>query len=89
MNPLHPIDVVERINAPVLGLYGGADAGIPNDTVEQMNAALKKAGKKSMIHLYPDMPHAFHADYRPTYRKETADDGWKRALEWFKKHGVA
>ena len=89
MNPAHPIDLVEKINAPVLGLYGGADAGIPNDTVEQMNAALKKAGKRSSIHLYPDMPHAFHADYRPSYRKEVAEDAWKRALEWFKKHGVA
>jgi carboxymethylenebutenolidase len=88
LTPLHPLDVVDRINAPVLGLYGGADAGIPNDTVERMNAALKQAGKPSTIHLYPDMPHAFHADYRPTYRKEAADDGWKRALEWFRKHGV-
>ena len=89
MTPSHPIDLVDRINAPVLGLYGGADAGIPNDTVERMNAALKKAGKKSEIHLYPDTPHAFHADYRPTYRKAQADDGWKRAVEWFKKNGVA
>ncbi|MCW5603958.1 MAG: dienelactone hydrolase family protein [Burkholderiales bacterium] len=89
MTPAHPLDVVDRINAPVLGLYGGADAGIPNDTVDQMNAALKKAGKPSTIHLYPDTPHAFHADYRPTYRKEQAEDGWKRAVEWFKKHGVA
>ena len=89
MTPAHPIDVVDRINAPVLGLYGGADAGIPNGTVERMNEALKKAGKKSIIHIYPDMPHAFHADYRPSYRKETAADGWKRALEWFRKHGVA
>jgi carboxymethylenebutenolidase len=89
MTPAHPIDFVEKINAPVLGLYGGADAGIPNDTVERMNEALKKAGKKSMIHLYPDTPHAFHADYRPSYRKAQADDGWKRAIEWFKKHGVA
>ena len=89
LTPTHPIDLVEKINAPVLGLYGGADAGIPNDTVERMNAALKSAGKRSSIHLYPDTPHAFHADYRPSYRKEQADDGWKRALEWFKKHGVA
>jgi carboxymethylenebutenolidase len=89
MTPSHPIDLVDKINAPVLGLYGGADAGIPNDTVERMNEALKKAGKKSTIHLYPDTPHAFHADYRPSYRKEQADDGWKRALEWFRKHGVA
>jgi carboxymethylenebutenolidase len=89
MTPSHPIDLVDKINAPVLGLYGGADAGIPNDTVERMNEALKKAGRKSTIHLYPDTPHAFHADYRPSYRKEQADDGWKRALEWFRKHGVA
>jgi carboxymethylenebutenolidase len=89
MTPSHPIDLVDKINAPVLGLYGGADAGIPNDTVERMNAALKKAGKKSEIHLYPDTPHAFHADYRPSYRKGQADDGWKRAVEWFKKNGVA
>jgi carboxymethylenebutenolidase len=89
MTPAYPIDLVEKINAPVLGLYGGADAGIPNDTVERMNAALKKAGKKSEIHLYPDTPHAFNADYRPSYRKAQADDGWKRAIEWFKKNGVA
>jgi carboxymethylenebutenolidase len=89
MTPSHPIDLVDRINVPVLGLYGGADAGIPNDTVERMNAALKKAGKKSEIHLYPDTPHAFNADYRPSYRKAQADDGWKRAIEWFKKNGVA
>jgi carboxymethylenebutenolidase len=88
MTPRHPIDVVDRINAPVLGLYGGADAGIPNDTVERMNAALKEQGKPSFIHLYPEMPHAFHADYRPSFRKEAAEDGWKRASEWFKKHGL-
>ena len=88
MTPAHPIDLVDKINAPVLGLYGAADAGIPNETVERMNEALKKAGKKSQIHLYPDTPHGFHADYRPTYRREQAQDGWKRAVEWFKKNGV-
>ena len=88
MTPTHPIDLVQKINAPVLGLYGGADAGIPNDTVERMNQALKAANKKSHIHLYPDTPHAFHADYRPSYRKAQADDGWKRALAWFKQNGV-
>lgn len=88
MTPKHPIDLVDQINAPVLGLYGGADAGIPNDTVEKMNAALKEKGKLSMIHLYPDTPHAFHADYRPSFRKEQAEDGWKRATEWFRKNGV-
>jgi len=89
MNPANPIDLVDKINAPVLGLYGGADAGIPTDTVDQMNAALKKAGKKSMIRVYADTPHAFNADYRPSYRKEQAEDGWKRTLAWFKANGVA
>ena len=88
MTPQHPLDVVEKINAPVLGLYGGADAGIPNDTVERMREALKARNKPSDIVLYPDTPHAFHADYRPSYRKEQADDGWKRAVAWFKEHGV-
>jgi carboxymethylenebutenolidase len=89
LTPKHPIDVVKDINAPVLGLYGGADAGIPNDTVDRMRDALKAAGKKSQIHTYPEMPHAFHADYRPSYRKEAAEDGWKRLLAWFKAQGVA
>ncbi|MDH4151069.1 MAG: dienelactone hydrolase family protein [Betaproteobacteria bacterium] len=88
MTPKHPTDLVDQINAPVLGLYGGADAGIPNDTVDKMNAALKEKGKPSMIHLYPDTPHAFHADYRPSFRKEQAEDGWKRATAWFKKNGL-
>jgi carboxymethylenebutenolidase len=83
------LEVVDRIDAPVLGLYGGADAGIPNDTVEKMREALRKLGKPSEIVLYPDTPHAFHADYRPSYRKEQAEDGWKRLQEWFRKHGVA
>ena len=85
----NPIDVVDQINAPVLGLYGGADGGIPNDTVEQMRAALKKAGKKSEITLYPDTPHAFNADYRPSYRKAAADDAWAKLTAWFKTNGVA
>jgi carboxymethylenebutenolidase len=87
--PRHPIDVVAKLEVPVLGLYAGADAGIPNDTVEKMQQALASAGKASHIHVYPDMPHAFHADYRPSYRKEAADDGWKRMLAWFREHGVA
>jgi carboxymethylenebutenolidase len=89
MTPKHPIDVANDLKAPVLGLYGGADAGVPNDTVDRMRAALKAAGKPSEIHTYPEMPHGFHADYRPSYRKEAAEDGWKRLLAWFKKHGVA
>jgi carboxymethylenebutenolidase len=87
--PTNPIDVVKNIDAPILGLYGGADAGIPNDTVDRMRTALRAAGKPSEIHTYPDTPHAFHADYRPSYRKEAAEDGWKRLLAWFRKNGVA
>lgn len=89
--PKHPVDLAKDLKAPVLGLYGGADTGIPNDTVDKMRAALKDgsaAAKKSEIVTYPDMPHAFNADYRPSYRKEAADDGWKRALAWFKANGV-
>ena len=85
----HPIDVAATLKVPVLGLYGGKDGGIPNDTVERMQKALKDAKSKSEIILYPDMPHGFHADYRPSYRKETAEDGWNRLLAWFKKHGAA
>jgi carboxymethylenebutenolidase len=76
----------------VLGLYGGADQGIPPDQVEKLRAALQsgdKAAKESQLHVYEGMPHGFNADYRPSYRKEAADDGWKRMLAWFKQHGVA
>lgn len=89
LHPKHPLEIAAELKAPVLGLYGGADTGIPNDTVEKMQAALKEAKKPSEIVLYPDTPHGFHADYRPTYREKEAQDGWNRMLEWFKKHGVA
>lgn len=88
LTPRNPIDVVADINVPVLGLYGGADGGIPNDTVDKMYAALKSRNKPSEIVIYEGMPHAFHADYRPSYRKETAEDAWGRMLAWFKKHGL-
>ena len=84
------IELAPRIKAPMLGLYGADDAGIPNDTLEQMRAALKAAGNtRSEIVLYPDTPHAFYADYRPSYRKAQADDGWRRCLAWLEAHGVA
>jgi carboxymethylenebutenolidase len=89
LHPKNPIDLVASLHAPVLGLYGEADQGIPVASVEQMRKALKDAGKTGEIVLYPDTPHAFLADYRPSYRKEPAEDGWKRMLEWFKKYGVA
>jgi carboxymethylenebutenolidase len=89
--PLTPLDIADQLNAPVLGLYGGADQGIPIAMVERMRAALFAFGKdkQSPIHVYEGMPHGFHADYRPSYRKEAAEDGWTRMLAWFKKHGVA
>ena len=89
LQPKNPIDLVSQLKCPVLGLYGGADQGIPKETVEDMRAALKTAGSNSEIVLYPDTPHGFHADYRPSYRPEQAKDGWKRLQEWFKKYGAA
>ena len=88
LKPKNPIDLAASLKAPVLGLYGGADQGIPLDTVEHMRKALKEAGSKSEIVVYPDTPHGFHADYRPSYRKEQAGDGWMRLQQWFKTHGV-
>ncbi len=86
--PKYPLDLATQIKAPVLGLYGGEDQGIPLDDVASMQAELKKAGNDSELHIYPDAPHAFHADYRPSYRKDAAEDGWKRMLEWLRKNGV-
>ncbi len=88
LHPKNPIDLVDKLGAPILGLYGGADNGIPVESLEKMRAAVKAAGKTAEIHVYPDTPHAFFADYRPSYRKPQAEDGWKRLQEWFKKHGV-
>ncbi|MDT0140379.1 dienelactone hydrolase family protein [Acidovorax sp. PRC11] len=91
LTPKHPVDIAAILKAPVLGLYGEKDSGIPLDTVDKMKAALKTgsaAAKASEFVVYPDAPHAFHADYRPSYRKEAAEDGWKRTLAWFKTHGV-
>lgn len=88
LHPKHPIDIAAAVKAPVLGLYGGADTGIPVETVEQMRKALKDAGKPGEIVVYPDTPHGFYADYRPSYRRDKAEDGWKRLLAWFKSNGV-
>jgi carboxymethylenebutenolidase len=91
LTPTHPVDVVARLQAPVLGLYGGRDPGIPLDSVDRMKAALSAgpaAARRSEFVVYPDAPHAFHADYRPSYRPDAAADGWKRCLAWFKAHGV-
>jgi carboxymethylenebutenolidase len=89
LRPKHPVDVAASIKAPILGLYGGDDQGIPLESVEKMRAALKGGNTESEIVVYPNTPHAFYADYRPSYRKEQAEDGWKRLQAWFKQHGVA
>ncbi len=88
LTPKNPIDIVSDLKAPVLGLYGGADQGIPADTVEKIQSALRAAHNPSQIVVYPDTPHGFNADYRSSYRKEAAQDGWKRLQEWFKQYGV-
>jgi carboxymethylenebutenolidase len=89
MTPVNPIDVAPQLQVPVLGLYGGADQGIPPEQIQAMQAALKAAGNPSEIVVYPDTPHGFNADYRQSYRPEQAKDGWQRMLAWFKDHGVA
>ncbi len=89
LHPKHPIDIAASIKAPVLGLYGGADQGIPVQSVENMKNAVKDAGRTAEIIVYDNTQHGFFADYRPTYHKENAEDGWKRMLDWFKKYGVA
>jgi carboxymethylenebutenolidase len=95
LKPQHPLDLAAGIRAPVLGLYGGQDDGIPLTDVNQMKDALADAGRRgnaaakaSQFVVYPQAPHAFHADYRPTYRQDAAVDGFKRALAWFKGHRV-
>ena len=94
VNPKHPLELAASLKAPVLGLYGGQDGGIPLTTVNEMKEALaaakgNTAAKTSEFVVYPQAPHAFHADYRPSYRKEAAEDGFARALAWFKAKGVA
>lgn len=93
-NPRHPVDIAAELKAPVLGLYGGVDAGISLESVNQMREALAKAAPKNpaakacQFEIYPDTPHAFHADYRATYREGPAKDGWTKCLAWFKHYGV-
>jgi len=86
LTPKHPVDIAASLEVPVLGLYGGADQGIPAQSVEQMRAALERGKSGSQIVVYEDAPHGFNADYRPSYRKDAASDGWKRMLAWFKGH---
>lgn len=93
LRPKNPVDRVDELKAPVLGLYGGEDPGIPVASVERMRAALAASSNASaraaLFVVYPGVGHAFNADYRPSYRKEAADDGWRRCLAWLHANGVA
>jgi carboxymethylenebutenolidase len=86
--PKSPTELAAEMKAPVLGLYVAEDQGIAVAQVEAMKEALAKAKKPAEFKIYPGAPHGFHADYRPSYRKEAAEDGWKSALAWFKKYKV-
>lgn len=88
LHPRQPMNLVKSLKAPVLGLYGAEDQGIPVEIVEMMQDDLKAAKNPSEIVIYPDAPHGFHADFRASYRQGAAQDGWKRMQEWFRKHGV-
>ncbi|AOZ07210.1 dienelactone hydrolase family protein [Cupriavidus malaysiensis] len=93
LKPRNPVDLVDQLDVPVLGLYGGKDTGITQPQVEKMKAELAASpnpnARASVFVVYPDAGHAFHADYRPSYREADATDGWKRCLAWFQQHGVA
>jgi carboxymethylenebutenolidase len=88
LQPKYPLELVADLKAPVLGLYGGKDQGIPLEDVEKMRAALAAAKQPSEIVVFPEAPHGFNADYRPSYREAEAKDGWARCLAWFRSHGV-
>ncbi|MBV8914794.1 MAG: dienelactone hydrolase family protein [Acetobacteraceae bacterium] len=89
IQPKTATDLAGQLHAPLLGLYGGQDTGIKVDDVQAAAAKARAAGKTVEIHVYPDAPHGFNADYRPSYRKADAEDGWQLMLAWFKKYGVA
>ncbi|POZ62697.1 dienelactone hydrolase family protein [Chromobacterium alticapitis] len=84
----HPLDIVQQLDVPVLGLYGGQDQSIPLASVERMRAELKRTGSESEIIVYPDAGHGFNADYRPSYNERAAQDGWRKMLDWFARHGA-
>ena len=92
LTPANPLDLAGNLQVPVLGLYGRQDTSIPQDTLEQMKQAIAQGpqrGRGSQFVVYDDAGHAFFADYRPSYRKADAEDGWRRAIAWFREHGVA
>jgi len=89
LTPTNPLDVIPDLKCPVLALYGGADKSIPQELIDKRQAACKEAGKNCEAVVFPDAPHGFNADYRPSYRPEAAKDGWAKMLAWFKQNGVA
>ncbi len=89
LTPEQPIHLADRLQAPVLGLYGAEDAGIPLEGVFAMRKQLAEAGSPSEIVVFPGAPHAFHADYRESFRPLPAEEGWRRMLEWFRRHAEA
>jgi carboxymethylenebutenolidase len=89
LRPQNPVDIADSVKCPVLALYGGADQSIPQDTIEKRQTACKAASRTCEFVVYPDTPHGFNADYRPSYRAEQAKEGWAKMLAWFKDHGVA
>ena len=89
LTPQNPVDIASQVKCPVLAFYGGEDQSIPPETREKREAACKAAGKTCEMKVYPDAPHGFNADYRPSYRPDDAKDAWARMLAWFKEHGVA
>ena len=88
MTPNNPLDYAALLKAPVIGFYGGKDTGIPLESIERMRAALKVVDDFSQINVYPEAQHGFNADYRPSYKKDDAQDAWQKMLAWFKKAGV-
>ncbi len=88
LRPRFPVDIAANIKGAVIGAYGGADTGIPLDTVEQMRGAIKTAGSKSRIDVYDTAPHGFYADYRPSFRKDAAEEAFKKAIAWLKENGA-
>jgi carboxymethylenebutenolidase len=88
MTPKNPLDYAGGLKAPVIGFYGGKDTGISKESIERMRVSLKVVGDESEINVYPEAQHGFNADYRPSYKKDDAEDAWKKMLAWFKKYGV-
>jgi carboxymethylenebutenolidase len=89
LQPKNPVDIAGEVKCPVLAFYGGQDQSIPKETIEKRQEACKAAGKTCEFKIYPDAPHGFNADYRPSYRADDAKDAWARMLTWFKQNGVA